>query len=465
VTVPSHGAASQRHAGDAAAGGRDRPSVPLAVVAEGLEVELVTGEVVRYANLDNAASTSPLSAVADAVDEFLPWYSSVHRGDGLASQVSTEAYAAARAVVASFVSARETDTIVFTRNTTDSFNLLARALPPGARVITFAAEHHANLLPWRSGAVHHLPIPATPDAALEMLEQALGDGFQGPRLVSVTGASNATGELWPIEALAAVAHRHGARLALDAAQLVAHRPVDMRALDVDYLAFSGHKLYAPYGAGVLIGRGDWLDTADPYLAGGGAVRSVSLDDVEWVDGHARHEAGSPNVLGAVAVAAACRAIAKVGWPAIVDHERRLTAHLHRGLASLDGVQTYSMWDGEHDRIGVAAFNLAGCNQRKLGAILSAEFGIAVRHGAFCAHPLMDQLAAGPETRGGAVRASVGVATETEHIDRLLNALVEIRERGPCWTYAALDGRVAPDPDPRTLPRLQALDRCLSGAER
>src|SRR4051812_40020374 len=329
----------------------------LELVGSDLRVPLVGGEWVRYANLDNAASAPALTQVADAVAELLPYYGSVHRGAGFASLVSTEAYTRAREVTRAFVGARDDDLVLFTRNTTDAFNLLAGVLPPGTTVLTFAGEHHANLLPWRRGEVRHLAIPATPAQALDALETELRALGGGPALVSVTGASNVTGEVWPIEAIAQLAHRHGARVALDAAQLAAHRPLDIAAWDVDYVAFSGHKVYAPYGAGVLAGRADWLDAGRPHLAGGGAVRDVPADGVEWVTGPARHEGGTPGALGAFAIAAAVRALEDTGWERIQAHEQELLDRLLTGLDAIAGLRRYDLW-AAHDRVGVVSFNVA-----------------------------------------------------------------------------------------------------------
>ncbi|GFJ90991.1 hypothetical protein Prum_046330 [Phytohabitans rumicis] len=218
-------------------------------------------------NLDYAATAPCARAAADAVAELLPWYGSVHRGAGALSQRSTLAYEVARQAVGDFLGARAGDHVIFTRNTTDALNLLARALPAGTPVVTYGAEHHANLLPWPVGAVR-LPVPDSPGAAIRALDAALRQ-LDAPALVAVTGASNVTGERWPVAELAAVAHRHGARIAVDAAQLAPHAPIDIADLDLDYVAVSGHKLYAPFGAGVLAGRGDWLDAAPPYLTGAG----------------------------------------------------------------------------------------------------------------------------------------------------------------------------------------------------
>ncbi|HST42562.1 MAG TPA: aminotransferase class V-fold PLP-dependent enzyme [Conexibacter sp.] len=431
----------------------------LALVGSDLDVPLVGGEWVRYANFDNAASAPALRQVADTVAELLPYYGSVHRGAGFSSLVSTEAYTRAREIAHAFVGARADDLVIFTRNTTDALNLLAAALPPGTAVLTFAGEHHANLLPWRRGDVRHLPIPASPAEALDMLEAQLRALGGRGALVAVTGASNVTGELWPIEQIARVAHRHGARVALDAAQLAAHRPVDVAAWDVDYVAFSGHKLYAPFGAGVLVGRADWLDAARPYLAGGGAVRSVTVDRVEWTHGSARHEAGTPAALGAVAIAAAVDALSETGWERIQQHEQALLDRLLAGLDAIAGVRTYELWERGHDRVGVVSFDVEGVDPGLLAAALSAEHGIGVRDGSFCAHPLMEHFAARDEGCRHAVRASIGVGTSAAEIERLLGAVEQIARHGTRWSYVERSGHVVPDPDPRPRPSLGGL---LSG---
>ena len=268
----------------------------------------MSGGVRRYINLDHAASAPCLVMVKQAVDALLPWYSSVHRGAGFKSRLATEAYDGARVAVRSFVQARSDDCVLFTRNTTDAINLLASALPVGAAVVAFASEHHANLLPWRRRDVTFLPVPHSPEEALEKLDQVLRWIRADTRLVAVTGASNVTGEIWPYAEIARLAHRHGERVFLDAAQPAPHHPIDMTGSEIDYVAISGHKLYAPFGAGALVGRSDWLRSGEPFLAGGGAVDYVRVDDVLWAELPDRQEAGSPNVLGAVALGVACRTL-------------------------------------------------------------------------------------------------------------------------------------------------------------
>jgi selenocysteine lyase/cysteine desulfurase len=425
-----------------------------AVVGADLQVPLVTGERVTYANLDHAASAPCLEQVRDAVDELLPWYASVHRGAGFASQVSTRVYEQARDKVRKFVDARQSDTVVFTRNTTDSLNLLARSVPKGTAVVLFDAEHHAALLPWRGRHVQRITTPTSSGAAVTALDRALAAAPVGPRLVIVTGASNVTGELWPVEEFARVARRHGARIALDAAQLAPHRAFSLRALDVDYVAFSGHKIYAPFGAGVLVGRADWLQAADPYLVGGGATSKVTDHGdrlgVAWSAVPERHEAGSPNVVGVYALGVACDVLSR-HWEQTEAHEVALLARLREGLASVPGLRELSLFT-DSSRVGVVSFTVPGFDAGFLAAALSAEYGIGVRDGLFCAHVAVSRLSArtgAHEQR--AVRASIGLGTTAEHVDRLVAALRTLVVEGPKWNYVQTDGRWAPEDDSRTLP--------------
>ncbi|WP_229798240.1 aminotransferase class V-fold PLP-dependent enzyme [Planomonospora parontospora] len=450
-----------------------------AVLGADLEVPVRGGRLVPYANLDYAASAPCLEPVSAAVAAALPAYSSVHRGAGYASQLTTARYEQARHTVRAFAGARPGDAVVFTRNTTDATNLLARALPEGTTVVVFDTEHHASLLPW-ADAVRLAP-PAFPGEAVRAADDALA-GIDGPKLLVVTAASNVTGELWPIAALAHIAHRHGARILVDAAQLVPHRPLNLTALDLDYVVFSGHKLYAPFGTGVLVGRPDWLAAAPPYLRGGGAVRAVhggagttgtagaattgtatantagtgagtagtatgkaetgtagtgaGTAEIEWHDDpEARHEAGTPNVLGAVALAAACDALTATGWTALVREEERLLARLRAGLAGIEGVHELSLWGPDHPRVGIVSFVVDGRTAREVAEALSNEYGIGVRDGKFCAHPFVRHLLGGvkdggcEDTTASAVRASIGIGTTAEHVDRLVGALRELVSRG------------------------------------
>ncbi|MYS87085.1 aminotransferase class V-fold PLP-dependent enzyme [Embleya scabrispora] len=446
-------------------------AAPLPVVGRDVLVPLVTGGEVEYAALDYGASAPCLQRVWDDVSAYLPYYGSVHRGAGYLSQLSTDLYEQSRATVASFLGLRADDTLLFTRGTTDSLNLLASVLPRGTRVFVFETEHHAALLPWRRHAgVTQLAAPESPAQAVAALEAALAGSGDGPRLVCVTGASNVTGEIFPVAELAEVAHRHGARIVLDAAQLAPHHPVSVADLDVDWIALSAHKLYAPFGSGVLAGRGDWLDAAEPYLAGGGASKTVSRDHVEWQSGAARHEAGSPNVIGAYALASACRAITEAGPAALVAREEALLARLRAQLARIPAVRTLELFGPESARVGVLSFVVEGWNSSRFAAVLSAEYGIGVRDGLFCAHPLVRHLLGGradqptecgsPDAPEGeqnlnAIRVSFGLGTPVEHLDRFAAAVRELVSRGAVWSYTVDGGRCVPDADPRGVRRLPA----------
>ncbi|WP_406426560.1 aminotransferase class V-fold PLP-dependent enzyme [Streptomyces sp. NBC_01589] len=438
---------------------------PLPVLGKDVTVPLVTGGEVTYAALDYAASAPALQRVWDDVAAYAPYYGSVHRGAGYLSQLSTDLFENSRKAVAEFLGCRADDQVIFTRSTTDSLNLLAAAVPADCQVFVYETEHHASLLPWRDARVTYLNAPRTPAQAVETLERALADRDPyGPALVCVTGASNVTGELWPVKELAAAAHAHGARIVLDAAQLAPHHPVDIDELDVDWVAFSGHKLYAPFGSGVLAGRADWLQDAEPYLAGGGASRKVARRtdggvDVEWHSTAARHEAGSPNVIGVYSIASACKALTEAGFDRLVAREQQLVTRVREGLAEVPQVKVLSLFGADAPRVGVISFVVEGWNSSHFAAALSAEYGIGVRDGLFCAHPLVRTLlgsdpqdpgeCGAPEAEPGerslnAIRVSFGAGTPDEHIERFVRAVKELVSEGAQWKYRTEDGRCVPD---------------------
>ncbi|MGW6568351.1 aminotransferase class V-fold PLP-dependent enzyme [Streptomyces sp. NPDC054975] len=449
-------------------------AAPLPVLGRDVTVPLVTGGEVTYAALDYAASAPALQRVWDDVAAYAPYYGSVHRGAGYLSQLSTDLFENSRVTVAEFLDCRPGDQVVFTRSTTDSLNLLAAVLPADCEVFVFETEHHASLLPWQDARVTYLNAPRTPAQAVATLERALADRDPyGPALVCVTGASNVTGELWPVKELAAAAHAHGARIVLDAAQLAPHHPVSVRELDVDWVAFSGHKLYAPFGSGVLAGRADWLQDAEPYLAGGGASKKVARRadggvDVEWHTTAARHEAGSPNVIGVYSIASACKALTEAGFDQLVAREQHLVATVRAGLAEVPEVKVLSLFGddspspsagGTPTRVGVISFVVEGWNSSHFAAALSAEYGIGVRDGLFCAHPLVRTLlGSDPQTQGecgapeaapgekslNAIRVSFGAGTPDEHVERFVRAVKELVRDGAQWKYRTEDGRCVPD---------------------
>jgi selenocysteine lyase/cysteine desulfurase len=410
------------------------------LVGSGLVVPCLDGTDRPYRDLDCAASTPALQVVADKVAEFLPWYSSVHRGAGYKSRRATAAYEAARLSTHRFSGRPSEDgqVVVLCRNTTEAINQLAYRLQLDADdvVATTVVEHHANLLPWARVAQRRW-VECGPDGTFTTDDvTAVLDAGRRPALLALTGASNVTGWLPPVEEICAEAHARGIPVLLDAAQLAPHRRLPPGP---DFVAFSGHKLYAPYGAGALIGPRHVFATGDPFLAGGGAVDLVDLDEVIWTEPPEREEAGSPNVIGAVAFGAAMDELERIGWAAIGRHEAALSARLHEGLRAIDGVHVLGPVAGSGaDLLSVAAFTVEDMHHGLVAARLSAEFGIGVRHGCFCAHPyLLRLLGVGPagvaEARAavlrgdrsaipGAVRASCGLGTSGDDVDALLAAL-------------------------------------------
>lgn len=426
------------------------------------EVPLFDGRHVRYVNLDSAASTPPLVRVQQAVDRFAPWYSSVHRGAGYKSRLSTHLYEHARDVVMRFTGANPaTHEAIFVRNTTEALNLLAHRiiLEPGELVLTTRMEHHSNLLPWYR--TPHEFIELTPDGYtdLEDLERRLQAHPGKVRLVTVSGASNVSGILPDIRHIARLAHAHGALIAVDAAQLAPHRPLSMEVADaaerIDILAFSGHKLYAPYGAGALIVPATLFATGQPMLVGGGSACLVTRSNIVWTSGADLEEAGSPNVIGVVAMAAAIEELMRYGMDKIAEHERELTRYAARHLLTVPGISLYGpSWDAmlasKEDRLGVFSFKLEGYSYAEIAAILANEWGIGVRSGCFCAHQyvaflmgvsdtlsveIYDRLLAGlPTDLPGMVRASLGLFSTREDIDRLVEGLTAIAQGNIRATY-------------------------------
>ena len=416
-------------------------------------VRIRGGRSVRAINLDHAATTPPLRAVQQLVGECLDWYGSVHRGDGHLSRASTRAYEDARAIIAESVGADERQHVVIIgANTTWALNRLAYRLALGADdvVISTALEHHANDLPWRrSAALHRIRCDARGAPDMDHATWLLRRHAGRVRLLTVTGASNVTGVLPDITRLAQEAHAVGARIAVDAAQLAPHRPIDMGEpadpAHLDYIAFSGHKCYAPYGVGVLVGRRDTFARGEPEHVGGGVVRRVTPDAIEWADAPARDEAGTPNLIGAVALAAALLELRRLGHERIAAHESRLTAQLLHGLASIPQVTIHGDDDASRSagRLGVVPFSVAGHDPRLVAAVLSYEAGIAVRAGAFCAQPYVATLTGGDawcDAPGqGLIRASIGLDSSTDDIARccaIISAIADGHYRDAyCWDAA------------------------------
>jgi len=424
------------------------------LVGDDLAVPCVDGQERPYLSLDAAASTPAFPAVVERVSEFVPWYSSVHRGAGRKSQLATAAYEEARAAALRFAARHGRDDVaIICRNTTEAINHLAYRLrlDPTDVVVTTVVEHHANLLPWaRLAQRRYVECDSDGTFTLDAVAAVLDKGPR-PRLLATTAASNVTGWMPPLDQMIDLAHDRGVPVLVDAAQLAPHRPLPPAT---DYVAWSGHKMYAPYGAGVLIGPRRAFANGDPFLAGGGAVDLVDLDAVVWTDPPEREEAGSPNVIGAVALHAAIDELARIGWDAIAAHDDTLADGLRKALASIDGVR---LLGASATRLPVATFVVEGVPHALVAARLSAEYGIGVRHGCFCAHPYLLRLLNLPDHEvaayrdavrhgdrrhmPGAVRASAGLSTTGADVDRFIEAVAVIATGKPA--------PVAYDQDPHT----------------
>ncbi len=426
-------------------------SVREQIVGVDVQVPVLDGSHRQYVYFDNAASTPALRPVYDKVNELVSWYSSVHRGAGFKSQIATEAYELARDLVGCFVRANlETNTVIFGKNTTEALNKLARRLPLESDdvILVSLMEHHSNDLPWRQRAqVCHIAVQDDGSLDEDDFDRLLRRHAGRVKLVAISGAQNVTGYLPPIHRLAEKAHAVGAMIAVDAAQLAPHRVIDMRPDDdpghLDFVAIAGHKMYAPYGTGALIGPASVFGQGTPELVGGGTVDLVTVEDIYWSGPPARDEAGSPNVLGAVALAQAILCLQEIGMDALARHESELTSHALRRMREIDGVEIYGQTDPDEagERLGVIPFNVHGIDHIQVAAILSCEEGIAVRNGLFCAHPYISRLLGISSdearrhrqeildgiriSRPGMVRASFGCYNTIKEVDHFVDALTRI----------------------------------------
>jgi cysteine desulfurase/selenocysteine lyase len=376
--------------------------------------------------LDSGASAQKPRAVIEAMTRCMETaYANVHRGAYHLSELATENYEAARAAAQRFLGAAQPEEIVFTRNSTEAFNLVAHSfgrgmLKRGQAVLVSEMEHHANLVPWQmlrdAGlgiGLRFIRVTDSGELDLEDLARHLARGDVG--LVSVTHMSNVLGTVTPAAAIARMAHQAGARVMFDGSQAAVHRAVDVRALDADFYAFTGHKLYGPTGIGVLYAKRELLEAMPPFLGGGDMIETVTLERSTWAAPPARFEAGTPAIIEAAGLLAAIEYVNAIGMDAIEAHERELVEH---GCATLAQVEGLSLLGAAQDRGGVFAFSLAGVHPHDLATFLDRR-GICVRAGRHCAEPLHTRF----DLEGGTARASFGLYTTREEIDALADALV------------------------------------------
>lgn len=424
------------------------------------KVPTLSGEMKNYINFDNAASTPSLKSVLEAIHQFMPWYSSIHRGAGFKSQLSTMVYDTTREIVLEYCKAEpEFHTVVYGKNTTELINKVARRLITEKDEVVFTTrmEHHSNDLPWRyNQKVVFIEVDDHGRLDLNDLENKLKTYSGRVKLVSLTGASNVTGYLNPIYQVAEMAHQHGAMVMVDAAQLAPHRPLDIKNQDdpqhIDFLVFSGHKIYAPFGQGALVADIEFLKQGMPDQVGGGVIDIVDNDYAMWTVPPEKDEAGTPNVVGALALAKSLQAFKQIGMDFIVEHEKQLTRYALKKMKQIDGLTIYGS-DDENDvenRLGVITFNLDGFHHGLVSSILTYEYAIGVRNGCFCAHPYLkrllkitpeenkafeERLMQGDRTNiPGAIRMSFGMYNTEEEIDQFVDALQNIKNNHIVGVY-------------------------------
>lgn len=375
--------------------------------------------------LDNGATTQKPRCVVDAMtDEYLNVNANVHRGVHYLSQQATELHEAARETVRRFVNARSTAEIIFTRGTTESINLVASSfgqafLHDGDEVILTAMEHHSNIVPWQLlQARTRIVIKVCPLTDEGRLDLEAFEGLFSPRtrLLSCTYVSNVLGTINPVADIIRMAHDHQVPVLVDAAQAAPHLPLDVQALDCDFLAFSGHKVYGPTGVGVLYGKETLLDQMPPYMGGGEMIGKVSFEHTTWNQLPYKFEAGTPDYVATTGLARALDYVSTIGFPAIMEHEQVLTRYARQRLMEIPAMRIFGPSDDS-----VISFLVGDIHHLDLGTLLD-RLGIAVRTGHHCAEPLMHRL--GIE---GTVRASFALYNTCEEVDALIAAINRVRQ--------------------------------------
>lgn len=416
------------------------------IVGTDTKIPLLNGLYKREINLDNAATTPPFVSVIEEINRFVPWYSSVHRGSGYKSELSTNIYEHGENIIKTFVNAdKEKDIAIYTKNTTDSINILSHVLSQRKSeknvVISTWMEHAANDLPWRDKFItDYIEIDKSGQLLIEDLEEKLIKYNGKVSLVTVTAASNVTGYVNPIYEIAELAHKYGAKIHVDAAQLISHQFIDMKPFEstshIDFLSFSAHKMYAPFGSGVLIGAKADFNYGLPYAQGGSAINLVTHSKIDWNEPPEKDEAGTPNLMGIVSLLTAIKTFNSIGIENISVYENKLYLYAYSELKTIPDLIIYSKYQ-DSGSVGIIPFNMKGINHNLLSKILSKEAGIAVRSGFFCAHPYCQRLLGYSEKDmdyyfenkdadfPGMVRISLGMYNTYEEINLLTKTLKAI----------------------------------------
>lgn len=394
-------------------------------------------------NFDNAATTPPFKTVLEDVIKFSPYYSSIHRGEGFKSRYSTSKYEESRLTVKQFINDyKDIYDVIYVKNCTEAINKLAEIWANDYKnsiVLSTSMEHHSNDLPWRKNFdVKYVDVDDNGCLNIDDLKNKLNMYNKKISLVVVTGASNVTGSVNTIHEIAKLVHSYGAKILVDGAQLIPHSPFSMGLEipngQIDFLTFSGHKMYAPFGCGVLIGAKDFFNNTLPGHVGGGTITYVTHDNVIWAPSPDREEAGSPNVIGSLALASSIKLLSQITMEKIENHERILTLYATENMMKMKSIILYGNYTNIYSKVSIIPFNITGLHHSTVAKALAYEFGIAVRSGCFCAHPYLQklmkisdemivQMATTPKNlQPGMVRISFGIYNSIREIDSLLYAL-------------------------------------------
>lgn len=407
-------------------------------------VPILNGEMVQYINFDNAATTPPFTSVIDEIINFAKMYSSVHRGTGYKSVYSSYIYEEARKIILDFVNGSfDNHEVIFVKNTTEGINKLSYRLKDEIKdgiVLSTTMEHHSNDLPWRKYKMEYVNVDSSGRLSIEDLEYKLKKHNGHIKLVTVAGASNVTGYINPIYEIAKLTHKYGGKLLVDGAQLIPHSPVNMKHYNssehIDYLVFSAHKMYAPFGIGVLIGPKEVFQRGAPEYVGGGTVKLVTHDTIIWDDPPYKDEAGTPNLFGVVALIYSIITLQSLGMENIDFYEKKLTYYGLDELKKLPNIIIYCDND-INNKVSIIPFNIEGIHHEMLAYILAKERGIGIRSGCFCAQPYVQKLLKIPPNdmekyknnlklpRPGMVRISFGLYNNYDELNILLELLKDI----------------------------------------
>ena len=426
------------------------------------QIKLPNGTFITPINFDNGATTPPFKSVTKIISDNIQNYGPIARGVGFKGEYCTNMFEKSREVILNFFGLNycNTHTVIYTKSDTEALNILANTLIKDKEdmILTTRMEHHANDLPFRNmGKVVYVEVDKLGRININNIENELAKSNGKIKVVTITGASNVTGYINPIHEIAKIAHKYNALIIVDGAQLIAHKKIDMRgtceAESIDFLTFSAHKAYAPFGSGAIIGRKDYLNRCEPFLSGGGCVSGVFDDNVIWAGVPERFEAGTQNFFGIIAMAKGLEDLQNIGFSNIEKHEADLKNYLINNMKKIKNVILYGDVNNTDDRIGVIPFNVVEREYEDLAIKMATEKGISLRSGKFCAHPYVYRLLGVSDCDAykdivsgehcyGMVRASLGLYNTKEEADIFLNQLEYMANRkNPHRKHRTPTGRI------------------------